>query len=231
MPDLEFDGPSDRLTILLQLKILAVILIVSNIALGIFAFYHLREVDRKYVNLISQTLPTLNQLQVLTAASTSVMGRTNPFLFEQPERRAEMLQRANDALQHDVELREQVLKKAWAPTDQAEKEDFKSAGETFTKRAQESIGLLSSGDVATASRQRVEVLWPAFNHYIETMTKAADTLETSGLESSKQLSGWTASVSKMMLGIGSWPLLLLCAVLLLTTVFVIVFFIIMRGNK
>src|SRR6202171_613978 len=53
MPESALSGPGDPKSTLRRLKFVVVILILSNIALGVYGFCFLRALDRKYSSLIS----------------------------------------------------------------------------------------------------------------------------------------------------------------------------------
>jgi hypothetical protein len=82
--------------------------------------------------------------------------------------------------------------------------------------------LFESGDRAEASRQREQSLRPAFDRYVTATTRAADMLKAQSLRTSGILTAKTGNVSNMMLGLASWPVIILCAFLLITAVFVMV---------
>src|SRR3954467_15643781 len=77
-----FDQPDDRSSTLRRLRILVIALLCSNIGLGLFGFYVLREIDRKYSRLIAETVPSLNELQTITATSIEAMRGTNPIAYD-----------------------------------------------------------------------------------------------------------------------------------------------------
>src|SRR6266851_3272340 len=131
MFDRIFSEPEHEKSMLRQLKIIIVVLVLSNIALGGFGFYFLRAIDRKYSDLIE------------------------------------------------------------------------------------------SGRTADASKQREESLRPAFERYLETTTKAADVLEAESLKTSDLFTERTVSMSRIMLGLASWPVMILGIFLLITAVFII----------
>src|SRR5689334_2970976 len=97
-----------------QLKLLVAILFISNVALGGFGFYFLRATDRKYSSLISQAVPTLNDLQTLTASSMDAMRSVNPIAFnDASQSRVDLAKKARSALERDRTLRNAVLKRSW----------------------------------------------------------------------------------------------------------------------
>src|SRR5205814_8803362 len=79
----------DQSSTLRQLKLLVVVLVLSNIGLGIFSFYLLRSVDRTYSDLIDRSVPVLNDLQTLTALAVRAMRGTHPTLFGENGRNRE----------------------------------------------------------------------------------------------------------------------------------------------
>jgi Four helix bundle sensory module for signal transduction len=217
-----FSEPDHEKSMLRQLKIIIVVLVLSNIALGGFGFYFLRAIDRKYSDLIDRAVPTLNDMQTLTAVSMEAMHSTNPTLFdESPQSRSERTQAARVALERDRDLRTSILKREWLSRDNEERVDFQSTGEGFSRGAAEVINLFESGKNADASKQREESLRPAFDRYIAATTKAADVLEAESLKTSDLFTERTVSISRIMLGLASWPVMILGIFLLITAVFII----------
>src|SRR4051794_22949760 len=74
-------GDRNRPGLLRQFKILVMALTLSNIVLGLFGFLLLREIDQKYSALVSQAVPSLNDLQGLTTTIVQAMHSTNPTVY------------------------------------------------------------------------------------------------------------------------------------------------------
>jgi hypothetical protein len=222
MSDRVFSEPEHDKSILRQLKIVIVLLVLSNIALGGFSFYFLRAIDRKYSDLIDRAVPTLNDMQTLTAVIGDAMRSTNPVLFgETSQSRTEGAQKARVAIERDRDLRDGILRRQWLTRDTDERVDFQNAGEEFTRAAAGVIGLLEAGQATDAHQRREQSLRPAFNRYVTTTTKAADVLETQSMKTSDLFTERTLSISKLMLGLGSWPVLIMGIFLAITAVFII----------
>jgi len=214
--------PGDQSATVRRLKMLVVALILSNLATGIFAFYFLRQIDTKYSVLIAEAVPSLNELQTLTAASMDAMRSTNPSLFgDSAESRAEMAERARAALERDNDLRASALKREWFFIDAGARQNFQDAGEAFSQTAAEVVRLLGTGKKPEASKQREQLLRPAFERYVAATTKAADVLRAESLRTSDKLTARTGNMSNMLLGLASWPVILFCMLLLVTALFVI----------
>ena len=217
-----FSEPEHEKSMLRQLKIIIVVLVLSNIALGCFGFYFLRAIDRKYSDLIDRAVPTLNDMQTLTAFSGDAMRATNPVLFGgTTQSRTEAAQRARVALERDRALRNSILKREWLTRDTDERVDFQNAGEDFNRAAAGVIGLHEAGQATDARQRREQSLRPAFNRYVTATTKAADLLEAQSMKTSNLFTARTVSISKIMLGLGSWPVMIMGIFLIITAVFII----------
>ena len=222
----------DQTASLRQLKLLVIILVLSNIGLGVFSFYLLREVDRKYTNLISRSVHVLNDLQTLTAYSVEAMRGTNASLFEVPvDQRKDVIERARSGLEKEKALREQLLQDNWLKPDEKERIDFQKAGTAFGLSAGGVVAAFADDRLAEANRLREQSLRPAFERYVAATTKVADKLQDESLRVSNELTANTGSVSTIMLGLASWPVVILGALLLLTAVFVIVLMVLFRGRE
>src|SRR5436309_7041891 len=121
---------SRRASTVRQLKLLVVLLLLSNIALGAFGFYSLRTVDRKYSRLISDTVPALNDLEEVATASVSAMRNTNPVLYGAPSgSRKELASQARTALKRHRELRERIVERELALVPEEASKNFRNIGD------------------------------------------------------------------------------------------------------
>lgn len=214
-----------------QLKLLVVALVLSNIGLGLFAFYLLRGMDRQYSDLIGRSVPVLNSLQTLTARSMQAMRASNPVPFEgESARRDALVQQARTALEADLGLRNEILKSDWVGAS-AERAELQAAGESFTKVAGDVIGHYAAGRIADAARLRESELRRVFDRYIAATTKAADVIETDSQRINDDVSARTGSMAKWVLGVASWPIVALLGLLLLTAIFVLVLMVLFRGRE
>jgi len=222
MRDQASSEPEHEKSAFRQLQIIVVLLIFSNIALGVLGYYYLRAIDRKYSVLIEQTVPTLNDMQTLTAVSVNALRSTNPVLFgETLQSRTQAAQQARDALERDRDLRNRILKRESFSRETAEWVDFQNSGEDFSQAAAEVVGLLEAGQTTDGQQRREQSLRPAFNRYVSATTKAADLLRAQSLRTSDIYTERTGSISKMMLGLGSWPVMIMGIFLMITAVFII----------
>ena len=223
MSDRDPTHAARRTSTLRQLKVLVLALVLSNIALGGFGFYFLRAIDRKYSELIGRAVPTLNDMQTLTARSMEAMRGINPTLFTGSEQdHTEMAQRARIAVESDRSLRNTILKRSWLSKDAKERIDFQESGDHFTDNVAGLIPLLESGKTAEANQQREQIVRPSFDRYIAATTKATDLLQVESLRTSDTLSAQTGSISDIILGVAGWPVFLLTAIVLAAVVMILV---------
>jgi len=213
----EFESPAVR-----RLRLLVALLLLSNIALGGFGFYFLHSINKKYSELIDRTLPTLVDLRSLTVGTAQAMLRTNPVAFDQSqESRSRLLERARVAVESDRTLRDHLLLRDTLSADKDEQSDLRTAGDAFDSSASQVLKLIEANQMTEAGTEREQALRPSFDRYLEKTTQAADRLEASSLKASDSLSSRTSQLSKLMLGLGGWPLLIPVVLLLSTLVFVI----------
>lgn len=225
-------GAHQQTSTVRQLKLLVVVLIVSNLGLGGFSFYLLRKTDRTYSGLIDQAVPVLNDLQALTASALDTMRATNGSLFGgTAEERTAAALRARREIAEDLELRTKLLRTEWMGNGRIAQTELRSAGDQFSNAARELIGLLEAGRMAEATRHREDILRGRFERYVAVITKAADLVQDESLRLSGNLTDRTDRMSNLVLGFGSWPVVLLGGLLVLTAGFVVVLMILFRGRE
>lgn len=214
-----------------QLKILVVMLVVSNIGLGIFSFYLLQRLDRGYSELIERSVPLLNDLQTLTARSVDAMRVTGAGLLEaDAAARAAAVQRARKILESERAFREKILRRDWLPASLAGQRESGKTGAAFSALAAEVVAAAANGDREAATRLRDAKLRPAFEDYQAALTHAADLLETESMRVNDDFSAHASSMSRVVLGLSGWPLIVLIALIAITVIFVAVLMFLFRGS-
>ena len=222
---------SDQASSLRSLKRLVVLLVVSNLALGVFSVYLLRTIDQRYSALIDRSVPVLNDLQTLTAQSANAMHRTGPALLNAPaENRADLLRDARTALDQDRGFRNRLVKGDWLSSRPDGKLEFQKAGDDFTRAASEVLRQVAGGQTEEASRLRETALRPAFDRYLAVTTRVADLLQAESQQTNLDYTAKTNSLSHLVLGLAGWPLLVFVALLLLVVVLVIAMMVAFRGK-
>lgn len=214
-----------------QLKLLVIVLVLSNFGLGGLSFYLLRAIDKEYSVVIGGSVPILNSLQTLTAKAMQAMRATNPAVFGgRSENPAAFTQQAQGLFTADRDERAKALRAEWAGA-LAERTELQEAGANFTKAGAEVLAYYATGRLDDAVRLRESELRIAFDRYITAATKASDVLEVESSKINNHLSARAGSASSVVLGIATWPLILVAAILILTLLFLVVLMMIFRGRE
>ncbi len=225
-------GPHRNQSSLLQLKWAVVLLILSNIALGVFGFWVLRSIDRRYSELIGHSVPLLNNLQTLTAESVEAMRISGPTLLEAPaSKREEGIRRGRQVLRTESGFRKQLLREIAVTSAEQQRVEFEQSGEAFTTLSNRVLDLVTVGKLEEAKGFRDAQLRPAFDRYLAGITKAADEVESASLRANDDFSSQTGSMSHIILGVASWPVILIVGLLLFTAAFVLGLMILFRGRE
>lgn len=223
---------TDQNSTVRQLKLLVLVLIVSNIGLGAFSFYLLRTMDRSYTELFERSVPVLNDLQTLTAKAMTAMRGTNAAsIAHQPAPPPIFIDQGRASFLADRVLREKLIKTQWLSGSENEKAEFRAAGEAFSQVGDEVMVALAAGRWSDAAKVREGRLRAAFDRYIAATTKLADFVEAASERANDAVSARTGSLSNVVLGIASWPVLLLAGLLALTAIFVLVLMVLFRGRE
>jgi hypothetical protein len=223
-------SPHEQSATVRQLKLLVIVLVLSNVGLGVLSFYLLRTLDRRYSELFDHSVPVLNGLQTLTARAMQAMRVTNPELFAAGADRSAAVQRAKVALAEDRDLRTGILRAEWSGAE-PRKAELRAAGEVFALLAAEVNRHHAAGRHAEAARLRASDLRAAFDRYIAATTAAADSVELGSRRTNESVSERTASMAAVVLGLAGWPLIVLLLLLLLTALFVVVLMVLFRGRE
>jgi hypothetical protein len=222
---------SDQASSLRNLKRLVVLLVVSNLALGVFSVYLLRLVDRNYSDLVGQAVPTVKSLREWRADVLMTHQAMGFRLFEAPEpKRAAALERARAALVHEKVLSDSMLARPELAVDPSLRDDLRQAAEAYGRVGAELVQLFAAGKIAEAERIHDSNLRAAFDRYFATIGKASDVVETDVLRTSDAYTVKTGRFSTIVLGLAGWPLLVFVALLLLVVVLVIAMMVAFRGK-
>lgn len=213
-----------------QLKLLVIVLVLSNFGLGGLSFYLLRAIDKEYSVVIGGSVPILNSLQTVTAKAMQAMRATNPAVFGgRPDNSTAFTLQAQGLFTADRDERAKVLRAEWAGA-LAERTELQIAGANFTKAGAEVLAHYAAGRPEEAMRLRESDLRMAFDRYITAATTASDVLEVESAKINHHLSARAGNASSVVLGIATWPLILVAAILVMTLLFLVVLMMVFRGR-
>lgn len=225
-------GSPDRSNALRNLKWMVVILLVSNISLGLLSVYLLREMDRRYSTLINHAIPALNDFRELITDTVGAMRMTNPVMFTaQGVSRTDALRNMHAALTREEKFRAGLLAKPDFADDPGLRAALVKASDAFTGSLAEVARLYEAGEIEEAGRVREARLRPVFDVYMASIAKAADFTEQRSLRTSDAYSARTGSLQTIVLGVASWPVLVLVAVVATTAFFLGILVFVMRRSS
>ena len=223
--------PNDHAPSLRNLKLLVIVLAISNILIGAFSVYLLRGVDQRYSELVDRTAPVLNDLQTLTAKSVEAMRGTNPVFFGATGDKMESaVKHGRGALEVDRALRSKQVAATWLPATSAKRTEFQRSGDAFTAAGGKVLDLFAAGQGAEAVRVREDVMRPAFERYQNAITRIADLLLDESKAVNDNFTAQTSRLSAIVISVASWPVIVLVGLLLITAIFVIVMMVAFRGK-
>lgn len=223
--------PSDHASSLRNLQLIVVVLVVSNILLGIMSVYLLRSVDRRYSELLGRSVPALNDLRELMSRTVEAMRATNPKNFSASNGRVgDALRNVHRKVDAARSFQAIALKDEELATDGPLGRAILLAGTEFDEAGAALLRLFDAGRIGEVAALREEKLLPAFDSYVAAIGAAADAVESRSLAASKDYSSKTDRLSTVVLGVASWPVLIVVVLLVLTAVFVLAMMIAFRGK-
>ncbi len=195
-----------------RLKLLVLLLLASNVALGWLSYRALEAQDTKYSRLLAGSVPVQSQLQTLTATAAQAYQQTNPLLLVEPSTRDRLLAEARQVLTREQALRQNLLSLTMSA---APREDFARAGDDFSSAAFSYLEALPNLAPEEAARRRQEQVRPVFLRYLAAATDLSDKLEAESLRQSSALTDRTRHLSRLLLLGGTWPIAIVLSTLLL----------------
>ena len=215
-----------------RLRWLVGILVVSNLMLGVFCVYLLRQVDEDYSHLIAQSLPLINQArQIGKDAGGLYRAVVAGLVTQSPEKCERARIAAEDFLAQGEKTREAVLKSDVLQSEPAMLTELRISGNAYDKAILTILPRVTPQNTADAERDHLEALQVMYERYT-----AANSRVLNFVEARTQLisGGYTAANhhrSLILLGIAGWPVLVLGAVLATTLAIVLLMLFIFRGAE
>jgi len=213
-----------------RMRWIILVLIASNVVLGVFSVYSLREADRRYAELIDRSVPVMNDLQTLTARAAQAMADTNLGRLVR-DGKSGGVALAKTVLNEEAKLRQQVLRAQWVSGDASQRQPIRVAGEAFTAAADSVLVLVRAGKLTDAAREREVRLLPAFYTYIDAITAVADVLQTESERVTAAEASRTGQMATIALGVAGWPILIVVGLLLVTLLVIGILMVVFRGSE
>ncbi len=226
-----YSSTNDQAPTLRNLKVLVALLVVSNILVGVLGGYLLRAVDKRYSDLLDRSVPALNDLRELMTDTVAAMHSTNPRNFSGPDANTPAaLLGIQVSLRTAEKFRKELFETGNLKEEPKEQAALRQTGDDFSAAVTEVMEAYAAGKRADAVRIREEKLLPCFDRHMAAIGRAADAVESVSLGVSKDFTDRTNRLTRIVVGVASWPVIMLFALLVLTAGFVIAMMIAFRGK-
>jgi len=213
-----------------RLRLLGVVLALSNLLLGGVSVYLLRQVDADYSRLIDDSVPLINEIRLMGKDGGNVFRSVIAGLVtSDPRKCAAAVARARTSLELEHAMRQKVQAAKIFSDRPAIAADLRSAGDAFELTVTALLPRVTPENTADAEKESIEKLqWvidrfatavQTASEYVEARTKAAN-------------DDYTASVRHrtfVVLGLAGWPLLVAGVFLVLTLVVVVFMLVVFRA--
>jgi hypothetical protein len=204
-----------------QLKLLVVVLALSNVILGILSVTLLQKLNRDYSVLLDHSVSTMAQIRALGRESgvtfrALIAGLVN----DDPLVVAASVERAQHALAREKMLRTAVYASAILKENPALLAELRQSEDAYEQSSAELIARITPNATAEEERGRINHLQQVVDRYSTVVAKSLDFVQCHSQEVNGSYSAGVRLRSEIMLGLASWPLLVAGLIIILTGVIV-----------
>lgn len=208
---------SDTTGTVKRLRFLVVVLLLSNVALGLVSFYFLRSIDQAYTQLIDRSLPTLNHLRGVATEAASI---TRSLTFAQSaaagEKRQAYEAKARQSLQLCTSHFRESLEELKSQIGAEDLQRLQHTWRDFEERTGKTLeAVVQSGDAKTVAGEfsrMLRELRMAQEELMARVSQASDAVAQSNLKQSDAVANSAEQHRKILLGLGGWPIAALAVI-------------------
>src|SRR5689334_21928418 len=162
------------------------------------------------------------------------MQGTNPAFMNGDEQfRSSMVQRGRQTLEQERFVRSQIAGRGWFAANESDRREIEEAGGSFDRAASSVLELLAAGKLDEANREREKTLRPQYERYLAATRQVTEHAHSDSLRTSNQLTVRTGSLTRLLLGLGSWPVIMFGLFLSLFALFLVTMLlnVMLRGEQ
>jgi len=205
-----------------RLRILALILAVSNLLLGGFSAYLLQSTDKAYSELIDRMLPVLNQVRSTGRnAASAYLDVIASLVTVDPVKCAVDLNWAKKSLEDGRLAREAVLTSEFLKGDPALSAELEENGVAYETAMKALFPRVTAENTTDRERDTLEQLQAIYEKYHDTIARTISAIEKQTEATSDQYTRQTKSRSIFVIGFGSWPLGIIAGIMALAIVVIL----------
>jgi len=212
-----------------RLRLLALILAISNLLVGLISVAVLRKVDREYSELIDQSVPILNEIRIAdTVASKLYQAVIAALVTPDPEKCSRAVAQARHFLDRGKVHRARVLAGDVFHADPALAAELRNSGEAYETAVTALLPRLTPENTADAERDRIEQLRTVYDRYALAIRHASSRVakQTESVSEAYTATTWQCSLG--VLGLAGWPVVLMGLAVVLTGAVVVVMLVVVR---
>jgi hypothetical protein len=189
-----------------MVRIVAICLIISNIAVGAAGYFIVREMNRSYSELLQSSLPALNTVRALSWQLSRVQRGINRLGDAHGPERAALLQRQATDKDDADGLLHQVVASIDAVVPPGTKDEIQAAHAAYTGAVGEWRALIAQDKPAEAAVLVVNKVRPAYDAYENLLDQLATVIHDNGITGNKKLSAQAGKLGGGLVLMASWPL-------------------------
>jgi hypothetical protein len=199
-----------RIVTLRRMQLLVALLVFSNLFVGFYSIHLIRRTDREYSGLIDESVPVISETrhagqQAGFAYRSIVAG----LVTRDPLRCSAMLQRAKSSLANAREIRAHDLRDSFFQEYPALADEFKASGEAFEAAATDMLPRMFPENSADAERERMDRLLSLYERHVASVEKIVTAAVSRAETTSDLYSNENQGQARIVMGLASWPLLVL----------------------
>jgi len=212
-----------------RLRLLVAVLVTSNLLAGLFSIYILRKQDREYSVLIDESVPVMNEVRMAdTTAAKLYEAVIAGLLTPDPVKCANAVKQARHYLVRGKMHRDRALSAGFLQRDPTLVVEFRNAGEAYEEAVTRLLPRITPENTADRERDHIEQLQAIYDKYASAIRRVSWLVQKEAKAASGDYSLSTNRHSIIVLGLASWPMLVLIAILAFTLAFVLVMAFIFR---
>ncbi|MEO8225077.1 MAG: hypothetical protein ABI661_09750 [Gammaproteobacteria bacterium] len=184
-----------------------VLLLVSNLVLGVVSFGFIQQLDQRYGQLLDNSLPLLNQVRALSWEVTQVQRSINRYPQYDADGRQGLMARRARATVRASELLNLIRNRDLPRQLREPLLQLETAQAEVTAASTRWEGQIRSGDLAAAQSTNLTAVQPAYEDHARILEDLALVIEKNGTEMNNLYSAGAGRSGTIVLAMAAWPFL------------------------
>ncbi len=206
-----------------RLKVLAVLLVLSNLILGGVSVHLIRRLNQQYSTLVESSMGGLSEVRGAGRQASLVFRTTVAALVtDDPTECSAEIGRARGAEMEGRKLREAILAMDVFRQNTELRLEYEAVGKEFDAVVDDLLPRITADDTAARERVRFMKLESLYDRFTTVNSRISDSLGSRAGELSTTYSSQTNRETMAIIGFAGWPLVLAAGLVFLTAIVVLV---------